>query len=227
MKRFFITPVCALLSMFTLSSCDEEPKSWLDLAKELKTELNTVVDNKTAEAAAPRVKVLNERFQNAGIRVFALNETAILRSADRNEALADELDEIAREIGRIQASKPVTEFAGAVDTDQLLMAIGSAKAEGEMSPEDAKAAGLVYLQNFDIETHKSPPALPGYYGSDALRDALSYVADGSEASLFDKGKPVTEIPAASTGDDAAPSDEEGEEGEEPEAADEEEPAEDE
>lgn len=211
MKRLLLPSLCALLSLATLNSCQQEEKSSLELAKQLTEELQTVVDKSTADAAAPRVAAMNKRFQDASIQTAAANGTPLLQSANRPDEYADALAELSRQMGRISASLPVLEYDANVDKDQLLITLGKAKTkDGEtLSDEEALAAGKAYMSNSIDKTRESTGELPAYYGSAALEEALSYTADPSTASLFSMGEAVEETPEA-----AIPADEEEEEGEE-------------
>ena len=77
MKRFLLIPSLAFLAVSTLTSCQKEEKTALELTQELTAELQKISDYRTAEAAAPRVEVLNKRMQNAGVRAFAANDPAL------------------------------------------------------------------------------------------------------------------------------------------------------
>ena len=75
MKNFLFVPACAVVAACALTSCQKEDKSVVTLAKELTTELRTVIDHPTAEAAAPRVKVLNKRLMDAMARTCPQDTT--------------------------------------------------------------------------------------------------------------------------------------------------------
>ena len=127
MKRHIIAASCVVLAATVLSSCQKEDKSVVDLANELTAELQQVTDPATANAHAARVKVLNQRLQNASVRVLALNDTALLRGAGADEAApgsdyAKALSELAREVGRVRASYPAAADEEP-DNAKLLIAI--------------------------------------------------------------------------------------------------------
>ena len=197
MKRFLLIPSCALLAFGMLTSCQKEEKSAQQLAEELTAELQKVTDYKTAEAVAPRVEALNKRFQNASVRVFSADANAL--AASEANAYSDAVCRLVREMGRVQAGKPVAESDGEVDDASLVRAVGV----GSGAPADAPAKdqftkGQLYTYNADSESNNNPPALPEYYGSDKLASALSYVASTSDngAFKFASEEDVPAIPAA-------------------------------
>lgn len=197
MKRFLLIPSCALLAFGMLTSCQKEEKTAQQLAEELTAELQKVTDYKTAEAVAPRVEALNKRFQNASVRVFSADANAL--AASEANAYSDAVCRLVREMGRVQAGKPVTEADGEVDDASLVRAVGV----GSGAPADAPAKdqftkGQLYTYNADSESNNNPPALPEYYGSDKLAAALSYVASTSDhgAFKFANEEDVPAIPAA-------------------------------
>ena len=214
MKRSLYVASCVLLASAFLSSCQKEDKSALDLAHELTAELQQITDLPTANAHAARVEALNKRFQNASVRVLALNETALCRSADKGEhegaSYADALKALAKEIGRVRASYPSTSHDGAVDPERLLQAIGSAN--GGDTAERRKEIGLSFVHD-DTGAHEIPGTFPEFYGSSKLQSALSYRANVATTSnvKFDSSEDVPAIPsvsavaeeeAAPAGDDA-------------------------
>ncbi len=197
MKRFLLIPSCALLAFGMLTSCQKEEKTAQQLAEELTAELQKVTDYKTAEAVAPRVEALNKRFQNASVRVFSADANAL--AASEANAYSDAVCRLVREMGRVQAGKPVAESDGEVDDASLVRAVGV----GSGAPADAPAKdqftkGQLYTYNADSESNNNPPALPEYYGSDKLASALSYVASTSDngAFKFASEEDVPAIPAA-------------------------------
>ncbi|MBO5684326.1 MAG: hypothetical protein J6R92_05205 [Akkermansia sp.] len=183
MKRFLLLPSCALLAFGVLTSCQKEEKTAHQLAEELTAELQKVTDYATAEAVAPRVEVLNKRFQNASVRVFSADANA-LAGSDAN-AYADALCRLVREHGRVQASKPVTEAGGEVDDAALVCAVGvGAGVAAESSTKDQFAKGQLYTYNVESESNNNPPAFAEYYGSSKLAAALSYVATTADNGAF-------------------------------------------
>lgn len=221
MKDFLFVPACAILAVSVLASCQREDKSVTTLAKELTAELQTVTDYKTAEAAAPRVKVLYKRLEDAMARTCTLNTNALRRSVGAEGREADELvqalEGLARELGRVQASIPVTSYDGEVDRDLLVLAVGaSVPGGGQLDPEATrKEAGLNYLHEERVKDNAEPPPFAECYGSEALQEALAYTVKPSEVSVFrfdssadleavpDK-KPVDE--SADAADDVEPAD---------------------
>ena len=202
MKRFLLIPSLAFLAMSTLTSCQKEEKTALELTQELTAELQKITDYRTAEAAAPRVEVLNKRMQDAGVRAFAANDPALTRSMVDSEgsegaAYSEALAQLAAEIGRVQASAP-TGDDGEIDRTRLILAVGAANGStpGAAAGERQKA-GLAYIKD-TTSSHETPGTLPEFYGSDKLREALSYKADPASVSLvkMDSDEDVPAIPAA-------------------------------
>ncbi|HIX88940.1 MAG TPA: hypothetical protein H9976_07480 [Candidatus Akkermansia intestinavium] len=202
MKNFLFVPACAIVAACALTSCQKEDKSVVTLAKELTTELRTVIDHPTAEAAAPRVKVLNKRLMDAMARTCTLNENALRRSVGKEGQEAAELvtalDALAREVARVRASLPVTSYDGEVDEDQLVMAVGASTTEGSYKDADAtrREAGSKYLQEDAIDDHKEPPPFAECYGSEALKEALSYTVTPADVPVmrFDSAEDVVAVP---------------------------------
>ncbi len=193
MKRFLLFPTCALMALSTLTSCQKEEKTALELSQELTAELQKVVSYKTAEAAAPRVEALNKRFQNAGARVFAVGGSALSRSAGdsghEGDAYAESLAKLAREVGRIRASMPVATADGEVDRDRLVLAVGAANGAGDAaSAAERKEKGVAYMHG-DTETSETPGNFAEYYGSAKLKEALEFTVDPGKAT-----DEVVEIP---------------------------------
>ena len=202
MKRFLLIPSLAFLAVSTLTSCQKEEKTALELTQELTAELQKISDYRTAEAAAPRVEVLNKHMQNAGVRAFAANDPALTRSmidAEGSEgaAYSEALAQLAAEIGRIQASAPTGED-GEIDRTKLILAVGAANGSApDAAAGDRQKAGMAYIKD-TTSTHETPGTLPEYYGSDKLREALSYKADPTSVPLtkMDTDEDVPAIPAA-------------------------------
>lgn len=197
MKKLFLLPGCALLALGVLTSCQKEDKTAQQLADELTAELQKVTDYKSAEAAAPRVEVLNLRFQNASVRVCSAGSNALLDS--NTNSYAESVCSLAREIGRVKASKPVTEADGEVDETQLIQAVGTAAGAAPTDPAKTRAAkGTAYLQNENNKDNNNMPTLDECYGSKKLSAALKYTADVADfpATRFDADADVPAIPAA-------------------------------
>lgn len=197
MKRFLFIPSCALLAFGMLTSCQKEDKSAQQLAEELTAELQKVTDYKTAEAVAPRVEALNKRFQNASVRVFSADANALV--ASEANAYSDALCRLVREVGRVQASKPVVEADGEVDDASLVCSVGvGAGASADSPAKDQFAKGQLYTFNAESESNNNPPAFAEYYGSAKLASALSYVAsiDDNGAFKFASDEDVPAIPDA-------------------------------
>ena len=201
MKRHIIAASCVVLAATVLSSCQKEDKSVVDLANELTAELQQVTDPATANAHAARVKVLNQRLQNASVRVLALNDTALLRGAGADEAApgsdyAKALSELAREVGRVRASYPAAADEEP-DNAKLLIAIAAAQGK-EGTADELKEAGENYMKD-ENNPHDVPGDFPEYYGSDALKDALAYKANAAEVSnlKFDSAEDVPAVPEVS------------------------------
>ena len=198
MKPSLFAASCVLLATAFLSSCQKEDKSALDLAHELTAELQQITDLPTANAHAARVEALNKRFQDASVRVLALNATALRRSADEGEhkgaSYADALKALAKEIGRVRASYPTTTHDGAVDRDRLLLAIGAAN--GGDTADRRKEIGLSFVHD-TTGAHEIPGTFPEYYGSAKLQEALSYRANVATTSnmQFDSDADVPALPS--------------------------------
>ncbi len=235
MKRFLLIPSCALLALSALTSCQKEEKSALELTQELTAELQKVTDYRTAEALAPRVEALNKRLQDATVRTVALNSTALLRSdnGDGGAAFADATAKLAREVGRVRSSVPVTTYDGEIDQDRLIESTGVASGvEPGASRSARKTAGQKFIKHDADKSHEAPPEFAECYGSDKLKQALGYKADPASAPImkFDSASDVPAIPEAAVPAEEEPAadepvaDEEDVAADEPAAADEEEPA---
>ena len=230
MKHFLFIPSCALLALGILTSCQKEDKTAQQLADELTAELQKVTDYKSAEAAAPRVEVLNKRFQNASVRVFSAGSNALADSSPTG--YAESVGQLAKQIGRVRASKPVVEAEGDVDEARLIAAVGvAAGAAPDAAAKECNAKGTAYLHNANSKENNTPPAPAECYGSAKLKAALEYTADVADfpATRFDSDADVPEIPApvdVADEEEAAPEAEAGSaaEAEETPAATEETPA---
>lgn len=198
MKRSLYVASCAVLASLFFTSCQKEDKSVVELTQELTAELQMITDLPSANARAARVSVLNKRFQDASVRVLALNGTALKRGADSSDheggSYAAALKDLAREVGRVRAGYPSLSHDGAVDGDKLLLFIGQAK--GETNPEKCKEIGRGYLQD-ETGGHEWDNRLNEYFGSDSLREALAYSARVTTASnlKFDSAEDVPPVPA--------------------------------
>lgn len=196
MKRFLLIPSCALLALGMLTSCQKEDKAAKQLAEELTATLQTVTDYKTAEAAAPRVEALNKRFQNANARVFSVGGNALSSSGT---AYAESVAELAKEIGRVRASKPVTVSDGEIDDTRLIRTVGVGAGAAATDPaREQIAKGQAYIYNDSDQNNSNPPAFAECYGSSNLVAALEYTAAPGKFGLvhFDSAEDVPAIPAA-------------------------------
>lgn len=196
MKRFLLIPSCALLALGMLTSCQKEDKTAKQLADELTAELQKVTDYKTAEAAAPRVAALNKRFQNANARVFSVGGNAL---ASSGTAYAESVTDLAKEIGRVRASKPVTEAEGEIDDTRLIRTVGIAAGSSTTAPaREQIAKGQAYIYNDSDQNNSNPPAFAECYGSSSLVEALEYKVKPSQFGLFhfDGAEDCPAIPAA-------------------------------
>lgn len=196
MKHFLFIPSCALLALGILTSCQKEDKTAQQLADELTAELQKVTDYKSAEAAAPRVEALNKRFQNASVRVFSAGSNALADSSPTG--YAESVGQLAKQIGRVRASKPVVEAEGDVDEARLIAAVGvAAGAAPDAAAKERNAKGTAYLHNANSKENNTPPAPAECYGSAKLKAALEYTADVADfpATRFDSDADVPEIPA--------------------------------
>ncbi len=197
MKRFLFIPTCALAVMGALTSCQKEEMSATQLAEELTAELQKVTSYKTAEAAAPRVEALNKRYQNASVRVFSMGGNALVNSDAA--AYADATCRLARQIGRVRASKPVAEHDGEVVDSLLVRAVGAnSGAAVDATPQEQVEAGAKYIYNPEDQNANNPPNFAECYGSAKLKAALEYVADPAEFPMtrFDKAEDCPDIPEA-------------------------------
>lgn len=196
MKRFLLIPSCALLAFGVLTSCQKEDKTAQQLADELTAELQNVTDYKTAEAAAPRVEALNKRFQNASVRVFSVGGNALVKSGN---AYSDSVVALAKEIGRVRASKPVKEADGEVDDSRLIRTVGTGAGSSASAPaKEQLAKGQAYIYNDSDANNNNPPTFAECYGSSKLAAALEYVASTSDFGMMhmDSEADVPAIPAA-------------------------------
>lgn len=196
MKHFLFIPSCALLALGILTSCQKEDKTAQQLADELTAELQKVTDYKSAEAAAPRVEALNKRFQNASVRVFSAGSNALADSSPTG--YAESVGQLAKQIGRVRASKPVVEAEGDVDEARLIAAVGvAAGVAPDAAAKERNAKGTAYLHNANSKENNTPPAPAECYGSAKLKAALEYTADVADfpATRFDSDADVPEIPA--------------------------------
>lgn len=196
MKRFLLFPSCALLAFGMLTSCQKEDKTAAQLADELTAELQNVTDYKTAEAAAPRVEALNKRFQNAGVRVFSVGGNALVKSGN---GYADSVVALAKEIGRVRASKPVKEADGEVDDSRLIRTVGVGAGSSATAPaKEQLAKGQAYTYNDSAADNSNPPTFAECYGSSKLAAALEYVANPADFGMMhmDSEADVPAIPAA-------------------------------
>lgn len=212
MKRSLFVAACVLLVSSLFTSCQKEEKNIVELTQDLTAELQKITDTASANAHAERVSVLNRRYQDASVRVFALNNTSLARGADSGDhegaSYAAALKDLTRELGRVRASFPSASSDSKVDRDRLLVAIGAAN--GESDPAKCKEAGLRYLHD-EGANHETPGNFPEYYGSAKLREALAYRAPVSDTLIkFDSDADVPGLPAlgAEQDDSAAADDEE-------------------
>lgn len=197
MKRFLLIPSCALLALSVLTSCQKEEKTATQLANELTAELQNITDYRTAEVAAPRVEAMNKRFQNASVRVFSVGGNALAKSAPAGYAEA--LGALAKEIGRVRASKPVTTSEGEVDEARLIATVGvGAGVDPSAANKERTAKGTSYMHNGDSKDNNNPPTFAPCYGSTKLAAALDYTAEVADfpATRFDSPDDVPAIPAA-------------------------------
>ena len=153
MKRTIFAASCAVLAALVLGSCQKENKSVVELARELTTELQAITDAASADSHAARVAVLNKRFENARVRVLALNDTALQRSAESDfdsigTDYAAATKALAREIGRVRASFPTSASDGDVDQDRLLIAIAEAQGAKGTPDELKQRAGSGTCRKF-------------------------------------------------------------------------------
>ena len=202
-----------MLAMGLFTSCQKETESAQQLAEDLTAELQKVTDYTSAEAAAPRVKVLNKRFQDASAQVLSLNYNPLADSVKPLEegGPADyvaAVTTLAKEIGRVRASKPVTSSDGDIDDTRLLQTVGANAGVGaDGKPSETLKKGNEYMKNPTSRQNNNPPAFAECYGSEAMVAALSYVADVEERGAYWDSEELVEVPAeqapAAAEDDAA------------------------
>ncbi len=218
MKRFLLTPVCALLTLVSFTSCQKEDMNATDLARELTTELQKVTDYKSAQEAVPRVEAINKRYQDASVRLFALNDTALLKATENSDQYVESVLLLVKEIGRVRGSKPVTDYASDIDRDEILKSIGQNQASERhsLSDEDSLASGTAYMKNDENKTHETPGTIDEYYGSEELGAAIEYVAAPTKFGIaaIDEDVPAA-IPAAGSGEEMEEDMADGEEEEAP------------
>lgn len=206
MKRLLLFPICSLLALVTLSSCQKEDDTALELTQALTSELKTVTDHQSAEKAAPRIKKINDRCRRARITLLAFNPTALARTYGSNEEYVQASIELAKEIGRVRASKPMTaDSPDAVDEEELLVAMGQGE-NGDFgkSREALLAAGKKYLENDSDDAHDNPPPYIGEcYRSSALEEALSFNPDAGSQLPPPVADPEGDAPAAAEAPAAA------------------------
>lgn len=199
MKRFLFIPTCALVALGALTSCQKEEMTAAQLAEELTAELQKVTSYKTAEAAAPRVEALNKRYQNASVRVFSMGGNALVNSDAA--AYSDATCRLARQIGRVRASKPVSEYDGEVVDSLLVRTVGvNSGAAADATPQEQVEAGAKYIYNAEDQNANNPPNFAECYGSAKLKAALDYVASPAEFPMtrFDKPEDCPEIPESAS-----------------------------
>ncbi len=199
MKRFLFIPTCALVALGALTSCQKEEMTAAQLAEELTAELQKVTSYKTAEAAAPRVEALNKRYQNASVRVFSMGGNALVNSDAA--AYSDATCRLARQIGRVRASKPVSEYDGEVVDSLLVRTVGvNSGAAADATPQEQVEAGAKYIYNAEDQNANNPPNFAECYGSAKLKAALDYVASPAEFPMtrFDKAEDCPEIPESAS-----------------------------
>lgn len=199
MKRFLFIPTCALVALGALTSCQKEEMTAAQLAEELTAELQKVTSYKTAEAAAPRVEALNKRYQNASVRVFSMGGNALVNSDAA--AYSDATCRLARQIGRVRASKPVSEYDGEVVDSLLVRTVGAnSGAAADATPQEQVEAGAKYIYNAEDQNANNPPNFAECYGSAKLKAALDYVASPADFPMtrFDKPEDCPEIPESAS-----------------------------
>ena len=195
MKRFLLIPSCALLALGVLTSCQKEEKTAVELAEELTAELQKVTNYKSAEAAAPRVEAINKRFQNASVRVFSMGGNALVNS--EAAAYSDAVCRLARQVGRVRASKPVASYDGEVVDVLLVRTVGAnSVSSADATPQEQVEAGARFIFNDNDQNANNPPSFAECYGSAKLKAALDYVASIEEFPMtrFDKDEDRPEIP---------------------------------
>ena len=244
MKHFLLIPTCALVAAATMTSCQKEETSCLELVNQLTETLEGVVDYDTAEAAAPRVEALMKRWQKAAGRPVALGSSSLADSAGAAGDGAEytkALVALADQIARVQASYP---GAGRdtearllegddreIDRNKLLQLVGANIKDGEDAGKLQRSstaadivAGTKHVQlnkeNSDFEgdpSSKLPDGIKSCYGSEALATALK-IREQPDKAMFkiDGDGDVISTPEVEEVKAAAPAEgEAAEEGSEP------------
>ncbi len=195
MKRLLLFPLCSLFALFSLNSCQKEDKTALELTEELTAELKTVCDHDSAEKAAPKIKKLNDRCRRARITLLALNQTALARTYESKDRYVQASIELAREIGRVRASKPALQGEDAINEESVLVSVGYEDSEGSGKTREALiAAGTKHIQNETDNAFDNPPALGECYNSAALVEALAFNPEAG-SDLPDPEAEAEEAPA--------------------------------
>lgn len=209
MKRLLLFPLCSLLALFSLNSCQKEDKTALELTEELTAELKTVCDHDSAEKAAPKIKKINDRCRRARVTLLALNSTALARTYESKDRYVQASIELAREIGRVRGSKPALQGEEAIDEESLLVSVGYEDNSGSGKTREALIAdGQKHIQNETDNAFDNPPALGECYNSAALVEALAFNPEAG-SDLPDpieeaEEAPVTEKTAAPDKEESAP-----------------------
>jgi len=145
------------------------------------------------------VEALNKRYQNASVRVFSMGGNALVNSDAA--AYSDATCRLARQIGRVRASKPVSEYDGEVVDSLLVRTVGAnSGAAADATPQEQVEAGAKYIYNAEDQNANNPPNFAECYGSAKLKAALDYVASPAEFPMtrFDKAEDCPEIPESAS-----------------------------
>lgn len=193
MKRLLLFPLCSLFALFSMSSCQKEDKTALELTEELTAELKTVCDHDSAEKAAPKIKKINDRCRRARVTLLAFNSTALARTYESRDRYVQASIELAREIGRVRGSKPALQGEEAIDEESVLVSVGyEDSADSGKTREALIAAGKKHIQNETDNAFDNPPALGECYSSAALIEALAFNPEAGS----DLPEPEDEVDAA-------------------------------
>lgn len=202
MKRLLLFPLCSLFALFSMSSCQKEDKTALELTEELTAELKTVCDHDSAEKAAPKIKKLNDRCRRARVTLLAFNSTALARTYESRDRYVQASIELAREIGRVRGSKPALQGEEAIDEESVLVSVGyEDSADSGKTREALISTGKKHIQNETDNAFDNPPALGECYSSAALIEALAFNPEAGS----DLPEPEEEVDAtpASTAESTA------------------------
>lgn len=210
MKQFFLIPTCALVAAVTVTSCQREEKSCVELATELTLILKKVNDFESAEAAAPAVKVYMERLSAALGRPVAHGGSALYKS--ESGELKNALEELARQIARVRASYPEQMQAATFQTTDENQAASEAPIDAAV-----KALTLNVTQRLQGEAATAFAKYAANTITDAEKDQLVSYSKELLKTLAETQAGMAEIAALGKVVNVSDAEEESEESEEEES----------